>query len=171
LETQYLSIAIQYYIAGRSAAFAGSIPVAGSLLHHAVEMLLKSFLLKQYTAAELKDEFRHDLKKLWRAFKNIANEPPLGRFDGLVSALNRVEEVRYPGRGYVFSIVRQKAPRQQVSGTATKGVKQYYVNLEDVDEYVTALLTGRVTTGWIAILLQGEDAKKQYSRENSHPYI
>jgi hypothetical protein len=35
-------------------------------------MLLKSFLLKQYTAAELKDEFRHDLKKLWRAFKNIA---------------------------------------------------------------------------------------------------
>jgi hypothetical protein len=50
-------------------------------------------------------------------------------------------------------------------------VKQYYVNLEDVDEYVTALLTGRVTTGWIAILLQGEDAKKQYSRENSHPYI
>jgi len=57
-------LALQYYIAGRSACFAYSMPVAGNLLHHAVEMALKHLLAeKGFTDSELHYEFRHDLKK------------------------------------------------------------------------------------------------------------
>ena len=75
MEDQYITIAIQYYVAGRSACFAGFMPVGGNLFHHAVEMLLKHFLLKCYSATQLKDRFGHNLKKLWGAFKQVANDP------------------------------------------------------------------------------------------------
>lgn len=55
MENQYLSIAIQYYIAGRSAVFAGSMPVAGNLFHHAIEMFLKFLLLPHHSPQDLKD--------------------------------------------------------------------------------------------------------------------
>ena len=47
LASEYLRLALQYYIAGRSAYFALSWPVAGNLLHHAVEMLLKYLLVEK----------------------------------------------------------------------------------------------------------------------------
>jgi hypothetical protein len=34
----------QYYIAGRYAVFAALIPIAGNILHHAIEQLLKGAL-------------------------------------------------------------------------------------------------------------------------------
>jgi len=54
MKDQYLTIAIQYYVAGRSASLANFMPVAGNLFHHAVEMLLKCFLLDSYSAIQLK---------------------------------------------------------------------------------------------------------------------
>ena len=104
MENQYLTIAIQYYVAGRSASLAGFIPVAGNLFHHAIEMLLKCFLLRYYSASQLKGRFGHDLKKLWRAFKEVANDPTLAKFDGHVSAMNKFEDLRYPRKGYGFSL-------------------------------------------------------------------
>jgi hypothetical protein len=134
-------------------------------------MLLKYFLLTHYTAAKLKADFRHDLKKLWRAFKKATNEPVLARFDGLVSALNKIEDLRYPGRGYSFIMEPRKGPRPRVFGPATRGQIHYRVNLEEIDEYFAELLTGRVTPGWIRTLLRREDAMLQYKRENLHPFI
>ncbi len=77
MKDEYLNIAIQYYVAGRSAIFAGSIPVAGNLVHHAFEMLLKYLLLSSFSTRQLKKEFGHNLNKLWRAFKKVAKEPDL----------------------------------------------------------------------------------------------
>ena len=171
METEYLGIAIQYYVAGRSATFAGSIPVAGNLFHHAVEMLLKFFLLKHYSPMQLKQDFRHDLEKLWLEFKKIANESALGNFDKLVSALNEAEDLRFPEKGYVFIIELRKGSKPQASGPATKGLKQYHLNLEEIDQFVTALLSGRVTSGWIRNLLRARDARVQYKRENFHPFF
>src|SRR5206468_4798728 len=99
---QYLRIGIQYYVTGRAAVFAGFIPLPGNLFHHAIEMLLKYFLGEKYTAEQFKDDFGHDLKKLWRHFKNHANDSALSRFDGVVSTLNRFEELRYPKTGFVI---------------------------------------------------------------------
>ncbi len=56
LGTQYLDVALQYHLAGRSAVFARSIPVAGNLFHHAVEMLLKFFLYDHYPGGQLKSQ-------------------------------------------------------------------------------------------------------------------
>ena len=167
-----LGIAIQYYVAGRSATFAGSMPVAGNLFHHAIEMLVKYFLLEHYSASQLKSQFGHDLKKLWCAFKkDLANEPALARFDGLVSELNKIEDLRYPKKGYVFLISLRKASRTVASGPAAKGLGKYEVNLEEIDEFVTTLLTGRVTPGWIRNLLPQEDAKAQYKRDNLYRFF
>jgi hypothetical protein len=167
---QYQHIAIHYYIAGRSATFAASIPVVGNLFHHAVEMLLKSFLLKYHSAPNLKRAFGHKLTKLWSAFKRVANEPALAKFDELVTELGTVEELRYPGKGYAFTISPSKVPRSPASGPAMLGLKHYHVNLEEIDELFAALLTGRVNPKFIRSVLNAE-AKSQYGRENQHPFI
>lgn len=65
----------------------------------------------------------------------------------------------------------QKGPRYYASGPATKGMKQYHLNLEEIDELVSALLTGRVTPEWIASLLTFGDGKAQYERENLHRFF
>lgn len=172
METRYLSIAIQYYIAGRSATFAGSIPVAGNLFHHAVEMLLKGFLLDHHSASVLRNDFKHDLRKLWREFKRVSDDSAaLAGFDATVSTLDSVEEVRYPGRRYVFATVRRKGPRPRVSGPAARSLKTYYVSLEEIDEFVTDMLRGRVTPGWIRALVAHGDGKAQYGRENLHRFV
>ncbi len=171
MEIQYLAIAIQYYVAGRSATFAHSMPVAGNLFHHAVEMVLKSFLVNSYSPIQLKKQFGHNLGKIWDEFKKVADDPALDKFDGLVSELNEVEDLRYPEKGYIFNISIYKGPPPKASGEATKDIKQYVVNLEEVDELLTALLSGRVTPGWIAGLLRSDDALAQYKRENKHPFF
>ena len=61
---------MQYYIAGRAAMRAQLIPVAGNLLHHAVEMLLKGDLSRTRSLQEIK-QFQHNLVKTWDAFKSL----------------------------------------------------------------------------------------------------
>jgi hypothetical protein len=124
MDNQYLTIAIQYYLAGRSATFAHSLPVAGNLFHHAVEMLLKFFLIKTYSDDQLKKKFGHHVKKLWGEVMKIVNDPSLSKFDNLISGLNDFEDLRYPGKGYVISISIFKCELPEISGEATK-TKQY----------------------------------------------
>lgn len=170
MDSQYLALAIQYYLAGRSASFAYSMPVVGNLFHHAVEMLLKYFLINSYSADQLKNEFGHNLKKLWDAFKKVVNDRTLDKFDGLISDLNDFEELRYPGKGFIINISIYKCKRAEASGETAK-TKQYLICLEDIDEFVSALLTGRVTKGWIESLLVHGDALAQYKKDNNHPFF
>jgi hypothetical protein len=88
--------ATQYYVAGRSAARAGLVPVYGNLLHHAVELYLKTALAGVVTPKEMKDNFGHDLEKLWARFKAKEAAPALDRFDATIRALHEFEELRYP---------------------------------------------------------------------------
>ena len=81
--------AVQYYISGRWAVFNRLYEVAGTLLHHAVEMEIKAALSAGGNSlAELK-KYGHDLEKLWLALKKQLNDPSLDQFDGVVSALDR----------------------------------------------------------------------------------
>ncbi|HEY7609974.1 MAG TPA: hypothetical protein VIF14_12135 [Alphaproteobacteria bacterium] len=169
---QYLTIAIQYYVAGRTALIAHLGPVCGNILHHAAEMLLKFFLLKSHTPEELRDQFGHDLKKLWRAPKQQQKDAALARFDTTISTLNLIEDLRYPGNyGYVLMMDLQKGPRHYAKGPAVKGMTQHYVNLEDIDEFFTTLLSGRVTPEWVRGLLLKPEAKSQYADQNKHPFF
>jgi len=168
METQYLAIAIQYYLAGRSATFANSVPVAGNLFHHAMEMLLKFFLIKHsYTPKQLK-KIGHDLEKLWKEVKFALKDPGLDKFDDLIAELNPFEDLRYPGQGYVISISIHKDALPPAPNTV--GTKEYRACLEDIDECVSALLKNRVTPGWIQGLMKG-DVVEQYRKDNKYPYV
>ncbi|RPH80183.1 MAG: hypothetical protein EHM80_05940 [Nitrospiraceae bacterium] len=156
METQYHDIEIQYYIAGRSATFASSMPVAGNLFHHAVEMLLKFLLIKSsYSDDQLKNKFGHDLNKLWIAVKSTLKDPALDKLDELISGLNDFEDLRYPGKGYMVSISVYKCKLPEVANKYA-GAKQYQTCLEDIDEFVSKILTGRVNPEWLKNRMMGD---------------
>jgi len=90
LET-FFSNGMQYYVAGRYAAFACLAPVVGNLLHHSIEMFLKGGLSRTKTPLEELKKFSHNLPKTWNMFKAHFKDPALDRFDGVVSALNSFE--------------------------------------------------------------------------------
>jgi len=170
MDTQYLAIAIQYYIAGRSATFAHSLPVAGLLFHYALEMLFKFVLVKNagYSDDQLQKRFGHDLNKLWCEVKGILKDPTLDRFDELVSGLDPFWDLRYPRQGYVISISVFRSQMPAISDM--KSEQQYQTSLEEIDEFVSSVLTHRVTPEWIRGLMHG-DACEQYKRENKHPFF
>ena len=103
MESEYLRIAIQYYVAGRSAAFGGFMPVAGNLFHHAIEMLLKYSLLAHCSADQLRNKFRHHLKRLWKEFKSETGGTAFSQYDQIIAKLDKMEDLRYPKKGYAFS--------------------------------------------------------------------
>jgi hypothetical protein len=136
----------QYYIAGRFGAFAALNPVAGNLMHHAIEHLLKGGLAKTKSLDELaKKPFGHNLPGIWDAFKAQANDPNLARFDSVISTLHQFEELRYPnsvmvkGMQCTFNIT--KAGVAMTTGaTATVPLPpQYNLVLEEIDELVEAI--------------------------------
>src|SRR5947209_1571333 len=93
---EFLSNGRQYYIAGRFSVLGALMPVAGNLMHHAVEHFLKGGLAKTVSLDDMKKKLGHKLPKIWDAFKMQANDPTLARFDEVVSTLNEFEEIRYP---------------------------------------------------------------------------
>ena len=64
----------------------------------------------------------------------------------------------------------RKGPRLPASGPATRGIKQYHLTVEEVDELMFALLTNNFTPDWVRGRLHG-DAIAQYQRENFHQFI
>lgn len=95
---RFYAMGLQYYAAGRFGALHRLSPVAGNLLHHAVEMILKGKLAHHHSLAELKDrkKFGHDLGKCWAGFKAIFPAEPLAAHDDVVQTLNEFEDLRYP---------------------------------------------------------------------------
>jgi hypothetical protein len=95
-EMHLMLMGIQYYVAGRAAARCHLIPVTGILMHHAVEMILKSDLSRTRALEEIKQEFGHDLVRAWTAFKRDHPGVALDDLDDLISGLDLFDEIRYP---------------------------------------------------------------------------
>jgi hypothetical protein len=134
----FFTLATQYYVTGRYAALAGLAPVAGNLVHHAIEMYLKGGLSKTMGLGELR-KLSHKLPKVWEAFKLQAGDPSLARFDSLMSALDAFEEVRYPdsilARGMAVTVgVRRAVPRSAVTSSCPAPTYEMY--MEETDELV-----------------------------------
>ena len=79
----------------RYGVLSGQIPVAGNILHHAIEMYLEGSLASSMTSKQL-EEFRHNLPKVWTAFKVAFPTQDLNSFNNLISSLHAFEEIRYP---------------------------------------------------------------------------
>lgn len=138
----FFSTASQYYISGRYAVLAGLVPVAGNLLHHAVEMYIKGALSRSLTLAELRP-VGHDLNDAWRRLKNQAADAQLQRYDSVVCSLHRFETLRYPEsvltRGMIAEVgVKRPRLRGHLAGQREP---RYALWLEDVDALVGAVFT------------------------------
>ncbi len=139
----YSKLGAQYYVAGRAAFFATCLPVAGNLLHHAVEMLIKGDLIQSLRRSELKRP-QHNLKRLWKSYKSRHKEIDLSGLDPLIRELEKFERIRYPdsmtdkGMTLLFSVV---APNPLTSFSSSGGVEtpRYGLSLNEIDALVKTI--------------------------------
>ena len=140
---KFAQIAVQYYVAGRSAAISQLIPVLGNLLHHAIEMCLKAALGEHKTLPELKS-LRHDLTKIWTQFKTQYPTVASAAFDEVIVELQRFEELRYPDsvlvRGARMDLILFKEHLVGAPGTSPAAVPRYAIILEDIDTLMAYIL-------------------------------
>jgi hypothetical protein len=138
---EFFRLGSQYYIAGRYAVSAGLVPVAGNLLHHAIEMFLKGGLCAHTTEAERR-RLGHELADNWSAFKTRLSATHLGKFDPVIDALDKFEDIRYPeniiqnGMGVIFQFGKT-TPTAMSGQVAT--VPQYELFVGEIDALVKAI--------------------------------
>jgi hypothetical protein len=144
LKAEYFALGVQYYVAGRSAAFAHLNPVAANILHHAVEMCLKGALVSQILAGK---KYKHRLVDLWAAFKAQATDQhELVRLDTSVIGLHRYERLRYPEdfmrEGMSSMLHLESAPvelPEPVPAPIAKDPPRYDLVLRDIDELIAVI--------------------------------
>jgi hypothetical protein len=134
----------QYYVAGRHAVFAALNPVAGNLMHHAIEHFLEGGLSKTTPLADLK-KFSHNLPRIWKAFKAQVNDPALAHFDDVITELHNFEEIRYPdevlknGMQGLINITKAGAATTIVTSSTLPIPPMYALCLQEIDELVGVL--------------------------------
>jgi hypothetical protein len=141
--------ATQYYVAGRLAARAGLVPVYGNLLHHAVEMYLKT-ALAGLLEPEVDGEdgvvqlraYGHDLQKLWQRYKSEQADAELDRFDPTIHALHEFEELRYPDKIPHDAIAMRITwkPEHAAKSHSVTPAHQYEVIISEVDGLIIEIL-------------------------------
>lgn len=164
---EFMQIACQYYVAARFAMHAQVMPVTGNLFQLAVEMSLKGGLARKRSLSDLKS-MGHDLKKLWRAFKNEFPNPALRAHDKTISRVHRFEEVRYPSK-HSLALAGEWCD-QPVPVVATAGMKtpkQYPLVVSDVDDLIVDVF--KVCSLNPALLIgRNGAALKAITRRNRH---
>ena len=133
---------VQYYVAGRMAARGGLVPIYGNLLHHAVEMFLKTALLGVVNRQEMKNKYSHDLVKLWERFKAKEGDSGLIKFDATIRTLHEFEDLRYPDAiphaGLSLSTTWHSSDAGKIE--VPPGVQKYEVVISDVDRLVIEIM-------------------------------
>src|SRR5260370_4552172 len=118
----------QYYGTARFAMHAQTSYVCGTLFHHAVVMLLKAGLANDGKSLEELESMRHNLKRLWRAYKRDHPEAALSRHDKTINRLDKHEDIRYPNPALGSIGVSMKwsgKPGESKTYCGTKSPNQY----------------------------------------------
>jgi hypothetical protein len=136
---RFEQLGVDYYVLARSAVLAQQrSPVCGNIFHHAIEMFLKAGLSRRLSLEEL-TRFKHDLRRLWRAFKAEFPGTGLDRHDEIVGRLDRFERLRYPDavlrEGMWMSV--EWEPEAWASTGAS--VPHYHLVVNDVDRLVAKI--------------------------------
>jgi len=130
----FLVLGSEYYALARYSAQAFFMPICATMFHHALEMLLKGYLIRTHTSAELKAA-GHNLSVLWSTFKASTPGPALARFDTTISRLDRVESLRYPDaivdEGFTLHVSIGSHSPLSLPGTGE--LPQFYVDVHDID--------------------------------------
>ena len=141
LRELYFNAATQYYVVGRYAVFSGLTPVAGNLLHHAVEMALKGHLASSLSVSDLKD-YKHSLSRLWRIFRKSLPTADLKKYDTMVARLDQFETIRYPEHIAKHGMLVQHDAakvRHRSKAKLPRPVPRYDLRLQDVDALFDAI--------------------------------
>jgi hypothetical protein len=138
-------------------------------------MSLKGALSKGgLNLSELKS-FRHDLKKLWKAFKKQTNDPGLKQLDEAVTRLNRLEELRYPDfmlrHGMQVHICIKKSDLTTATARGMQQPPKFELCLEEVDEIFATVFTSTGLNKLLAKLPPGGVAEGTLAWENSWKII
>jgi hypothetical protein len=141
----FMALAVQYLVAGRAAAALKLSSIPGNLLHHAIEMELKSLLVSDIGLEKLRQrKYGHNLASLWLAA--VGRHPDLGSSarQATVEQLDRFESLRYPD-----DMIEQGAAIR-LGWTASDPlpaltVPSYDLVMEDLDDLFQAIFvaTGR----------------------------
>lgn len=141
---------VQYYVSGRFAVAARFTPVCASLLHHAVELLLKACLayddsLEMIQAYGRKTSYGHSLSSLWPEFKRRNPRLDVSEFDEIVIGLDAFESIRYPDtlvtQGAILHVGMHEVERPTTPPGDTPMPEPVYVlMLPQIDRLVGRLL-------------------------------
>ena len=170
----YLRMAMDYYVAGRFSFLAHQFPVSANLLHHAVEMFLKSVLVLKNSDTKLKKKYGHDLNRLWQGFKALGNTPDLDAFDDFIIELHKWEEVRYPKQDQdtgLMSFWLDSNPAVPIEPQVSED-NSYSINLEEVDKFVAKFVETihPVNPAYLLFSLS-EEAREIYWTNNKHRIV
>ena len=170
--SEFFSTGTQYYIAGRYAVIVGLIPVAGNLLHHAVELFLKGGLAASMELKELK-ELGHHLPKIWGLFKTRLGKDGFNRFDLAIDSLQAFEELRYPdsiiSRGARMSM-GVTGPPILVESAQIIPTPSYELYLSEVDPLVGAVFEAASINPAFFMAGLRPDAQKYLHDTNANPW-
>jgi hypothetical protein len=166
-ERHLITLAMQYHVAGRCAGVCQIVPVAGNLLHHAIEMVLKALLVRDRGLAGV-TKLGHNLIKIWGAA--VATYPELDSTNcrRAIEELDRFESLRYPdaviARGAAIRFGWDKAPPMP-----TMSVPTYDLVMEDVDElfHASFVFTGKNAEFFLAML--NKEARAALRDRNRYP--
>jgi hypothetical protein len=168
LKELYFRYATDYYVTARFAYFARSMPTAGNLFHHAIELYLKGSLTHELNEKRRKN-LGHRLKRIWRKFKQSISEPQLDRFNAVIAALDNFESIRYPektarlGAGIGFSL-SAPAPTLLDSKDTTP---QYTIIVNQIDELVAELVQTSLLNPRSLEVGLSDDGKTYLKRDNT----
>jgi hypothetical protein len=166
----FFRLGMHYYIAGRFATLTGLFPMAGNLLHHAVEMFLKGALVRAI-GLEAVRTISHDLNRLWQAFKSHFPFAEAASFDKPIAEMHRFERLRYPdlalreGMEATLDIFREQ--RIETSGSGDSPPR-YSLVLEDFDALVKVVFEKAAINPQFYLQGLRADAKDFLLRQNIH---
>lgn len=140
LKYQYFATAMQYYDTARFAAVPSAAPVVGLLFHYALEMFLKGQLCLRLSEDDLKNRLRHNLKKIWKEFKQDFPDPALDKFNPTIAMVEKFWRIRYPEeivkKGMMIR-VNFEPPTAPLTGKRPE--PKYDLIVDDIDELVEVI--------------------------------
>jgi hypothetical protein len=159
---------LQYYIAGRFSIAAQLTPVCATLLHHAVELMLKACLAYEDDADTIrrygnKRSYGHKLSGLWQEFGRRNTDLDLTGYASTIEALDAFEDIRYPDRlvdqGAMISVGLHETPPPN---TSARPERSYVLGLPEVDRLMSLLFEATGINGQIFEGLLGQQHASVY---------
>jgi hypothetical protein len=170
-----MQIGAEYYLAGRF-AFLQRCRISANLFHHSAEMFLKYDLVRD-VASNAQPKYRHDLKRMWSAFKGReASRSALSKWDSVVEGLDDWEHLRYPsfrvapsGKAVSHAMVFHPQQGAMRPSHSDRELDEYVLCLEDIDELLAAIITAASINPAVLFMTLASESLDWYQRENRHP--